>query len=630
MEKQNKKIVPFIILSLAVAFFYAFGIYHLAKFETVDEHFWKFERIPRYWQAIETRDLKKTYINDKPGVTVALVSGLGLFWQRHPEELRIRDKNQTQNDILTLYDWQNSEKINFSLRFPLLIFNGLFLIFFFWIIRKLSDSDWVAAWSVLFMGISPILIGISQILNPDSLLWVFSSAAIFSYFALLKTSERKFVILTAIFSGLALLSKYSANILFPIFLFILVSDFFINFDRFREKLEIKKHFLRQIIYFLLIWILSVAVFSFFMPAIFFKIKYLYQGTVGSPGFSLIFWPLLAFLAVILLDTLAFKNFIFSKIGRFFHRYQNIIFKISSALMLLIFLAILVNCWTGQKFIPFDELRDLVYQKKNSHFLSILENNNPAAEFIKEVLIQFYPFVFSQLPLILILVFALWLKIIYGKLEKFKLYIFFCTFFPLLYFPSLLFSNVLANPRYSIMIYPLFAFLGAMALVELAPHLEKFLKTGSQKIYILISLLVLFSGITALWFSKPFYFNYTNFLLPKQFLITDSWGYGEYEAAQYLNSLPESEKLLVWSDRNGICQFLKASCISGYKIDLNKTRPDYFILSKRSSIRYQFQWKYPELAKKSTAYYYQEGQVIWSLFIHNRPENFIKIIKSDEK
>lgn len=626
---KNNRIIPKIILVVSVFIFYAFGLYHLAKFETVDEHFWKFERIPQYWQAVKTPDLKKTYINDKPGLSVALVSGLGLFWQRHPEELRIRDKEQTKNDILTLYDWEKAERINFFLRFPLLFFNGLFLIFFFWIIRRITDSDWVAAWSVLFMGISPILIGISQILNPDSLLWTFSTAAIFSYFALLKTQEKKFIFLTALLTGLALLSKYSANILFPLFLFILLSNFCINFEIFKERIATKKYFIRQIIYFLLIWILSIAVFSFFMPAVFFKIKYLYRGTIGAPGFSLIFWPLLAFLAIILLDTLAFKNFIFSRIGRFFHRYQNLIFKISSALMLLIFLAILINCWTGQKFIPFDDLRDVVYQKKNSHFASILDDVHPALKFSQEALIQFYPFVFSQLPLILILVFALWLKIIWGKLENFKLYIFFCTFLPLLYFPSLLFSNVLANPRYSIMLYPLFAFLGALAIVELKPSLEKILKASSEKIIIIFSVLILLSGITALWFSKPFYFNYTNFLLPKQFIITDSWGYGEYEAAQYINSLPESEKLTIWSDRSAICQFLKSGCIRDYKIDINKTRPDYFIVSKRGSIRHQFQWKYPELAKKSVAYYYEKGQVVWSLFIGNRPENFVKIIKAEE-
>lgn len=630
MKIKNSKNIPLVILALSIILFYVFGIYHLAKFETVDEHFWKFERIPRYWQAIKTHDLKKTYINDKPGVSVALVSGLGLFFERHPEELRIHDKNQTNNDVLTLYDWQNTEKINFSLRFPLLFFNGLFLIFFFWIIRKISESDWVAAWSVLFMGTSPVLIGVSQILNPDSLLWTFSAAAIFSYFALLKTAEKKFVLLTALLAGLALLSKYSANILFPLFLFILISNYFINFDRFKEKLETKKYFLRQLAYFLLIWILSIATFSFFMPAVFIKIKYLYRGTIGSPGFSLIFWPLMAFLAVLLVDTLAFKNFIFLKIGRFFHRYQNLIFKISSALVLLIFLAVMINCWTGQKLIPFDELRDIVYQKKNSHFASILEDTHPALKFTQETLIQFYPFVFSQFPLILILVFALWLKTIWGKLENFKLYIFFCTLLLLLYFPSLLFSNVLANPRYSIILYPLFAFLGALAISELKPYLEKILKAGAEKMHIIISILILLSGITALWFSKPFYFNYTNFLLPKQFIVTDSWGYGEYEAAQYINTLPNSEKLTIWSDRSAVCQFLKTGCIRDYKIDINKTRPDYFIVSKRGSIRHQFQWKYPELAKKSVAYYYEKGQVVWSLFIHDRPENFVKIIKAEEE
>ena len=74
---------------------------------------------------------KKTYINDKPGVSVALISGVGLLAEPNPEEHRIRDSKITENENYTVYDSNKTDKINFSLRFPILLFNALFLVFSF-------------------------------------------------------------------------------------------------------------------------------------------------------------------------------------------------------------------------------------------------------------------------------------------------------------------------------------------------------------------------------------------------------------------------------------------------------------------------------------------------------------------
>lgn len=619
-----KKIkLPVIFLFLSVIFFYAFGFYHLAKFETVDEHFWKFERVPKYWKALKTNNLKKTYINDKPGITVAMLSGAGLLLERHPENLRIRDKNITENDLFTVYDSNRTEKVNFALRFPILIFNGLFLFFFFWIIKKMTDSDWIAAFSVAFMATSPILVGISQIMNPDSLLWTFSAAAIFAYFALLKTNEKKFIFLTAFFTGLSLLSKYSANILFPFFLLIMLSEYFIYFEKYKEKT--KEYFSQNLSKLFYIFIGSLITFSVFLPAIFVKIKYLYRGTIGAPGFSAIALPLALIIFLILIDIFLCKNFFLKKIGSWFFKNQQKFFKILSALMFLIFVAVILNTLTGQKVIPFEKLIDDMYRNGKEVFNGILQNDILPLKVSKELLMQFYPFVFSQIPLLIVGILFFWSSIFFKGLKKFKNYIFFCTSVPIIYFSALIFSNVSANIRYSIMLYPLFAFLGGMAIYKLTEDIQKYNQKTVKTIAII---LIIVSGIFSLWMSKPFYFNYSNFLLPKNFIITDSWGYGEYEAAQYLNNLPEPEKIIIWTDRSAICQFIKGRCIRNYKIDLNKTVPDYFVLSRRGVIRHQFVWKYPELAKKSSPDYYTQDPV-WSIEINGKPKKFVKIIKSEE-
>jgi hypothetical protein len=120
------------------------------------------------------------------------------------------------------------------------------------------------------------------------------------------------------------------------------------------------------------------------------------------------------------------------------------------------------------------------------------------------------------------------------------------------------------------------------------------------------ILALFLGIFTLWNEKPFYFGYTNFLLPEKFSITQSWGHGTYEAAEYLNSLPGAENKVIWSNTNTICMFFKGKCLNTRKIDLNVVTPDYFVISKRGELKAEkgFVFINPDYAGKDSSYYYE--------------------------
>lgn len=622
---ETKKITK-ISLVFLVLVFYAFGFYHLAKFETVDEHFWRFDRVPQYWKALKNQEWKKTYINDKPGITVAIVSGTGLFFERHPEALRIRDAVSTQNDNFTVYNWKNIENVNLALRGPIIIFNGFLLFLFFWLIRKITENDKIALFSVFLIALSPILIGISQIMNPDAFLWSFSFAAILSYFALLETRDWKFMALAGIFTGLSLLSKYSANILFPLY----ILSFFLYFI-YNPPISAKKYFLRSVLEFLAICAISVAVFSFFLPAVFVKAKYLYRGTIGMPGMKIMLVPMAIFLLLLLIDIIILKGRLLKSTGIFLRKYQNILLRVICSISLLVFLAVIVNCWLGQKFIPFDDIRDAIYLHPKSGLEAPLKDNGIVGQFVKTYLTEFYPFVFSLSIPILILIMGLWTKIVFTKKNiNYSFLVFFISSLPLIYFLALQMTEVSSNARYSIMLYPLFYLLAAISFFELVKSINfGFIK----KRHLTMSLLaiIFISSFISLWNIKPYYFNYTNGLLPNRFLIHDAWGYGEYEAAEYLNNLPNAENLVIWSDRSAICQFIKGKCIRDYKIDLTKTRPDYFILSRRGVMRHQFLWRNPELAKKTSFDYYEEAKTNpeWSIIIDNRPENYVKIVKSVE-
>lgn len=625
--KKNKNTSSLFLASLFLASFLVFilfGTYHITKFETVDEHFWKYERVSQYWkEGIFGGKIKKTRINDKPGVTVALISGTGLLFSS-PETHRINDSKITQNGDYTVYDTNKTQRINLSLRLPLILFNSLSLIFFFWIILKITKSKWLSGIFCFFLATSSVLIGISQIINPDALLWTFGSAALFSWVAFVKTEEKKFVLLSGILTGLTLLSKYSGNILFPFFLIISLSYYFINLDKTKSS---KKFILGQLIALLAVFVFSSVTIAIFMPAIFVKLKYFLEATVLAPGFKKVSLPLAIIIAMLFSDILFNKSKIINFLSELLHRHKQKIFKITAFIALFFFLLVIANAWMKNPFVPLNNLKENASVEGELAF-PMLSQNNFLWLNIEKLVAEFTPFVFSLPPLLVLALLALWTKIIWKGLKKHQMLTFFLTLAPILFFFGLLISGVLSNARYSIFIYPIVFLLGATGILELVNYFAK--ENLKEKILIATISVFFISNLWSLWEIKPFYLNYTNAFLPQETNIVDSWGYGDYEAAEYLNSLPDSKNLVIWPDRSGVCQFFKGKCISEYRIDLTKTKPDYFVFTRRGVMRHPFYWRNPDLAPKASSEYYSydlNNNYVWNLNIGRKTDNFVRIIKT---
>jgi hypothetical protein len=242
----------------------------------------------------------------------------------------------------------------------------------------------------------------------------------------------------------------------------------------------------------------------------------------------------------------------------------------------------------------------------------------------KVLLEFYPMVFSLTPVVLAsFIFAL-IKYI-KKPDRYRRLVFSLAVFIILLFSATIYIHLLAIIRYSIMLYPLIfiiAAIGAYGVFSMPglKRINKHLVTG----------LIIAVSILSLWSAKPFYLNYTNDLLPKKHLISDAWGYGGYEAAQYLNAQPEAENLVVWTDQNGYCTFFKGKCMRGsqdWKDNKAKggLQVDYFIKTRRGSIMYESIW---DDLKKSTAV--DPHGAVWQMVINGRPGNYVMIFKNQLK
>jgi len=602
--KNKKKQGAFLsLLLIPLCLYFGFGFHHLTKFETADEHYWMYDpvegRIHDYWNALGRKDWLSTRINDKPGVMLAYVSGIGILLENNLHKRAIAPANY-QSAFSSL----ETEKINFVFRMPLLIFNGFFSLFLFWAMKRLTKNTWLALTATSLILLNPIIIGVSQIINPDSLLWIFSFSSMLSLLNYLKYQKRLDIVFCALFFGFALLSKYSAVIFIPFFFVVILVYLFQENDPlvFAQKAN------ADMLAYLSVLCGAFMVFAILMPAVIINPGYFYYGTIGFKGMAPIFWFIIASSFLIYCDAYFLKSkyvFILARgIDRIFpFLLRAVFFSISGLFCLVIINWSIGNNFLDIKGINFDAGHDYPFRRQ---------------DFLDKVFLEIYPLIFSLTPLSLLSLVALWTKGAFKKL-KYPLIVFSLTSFLLIFYAAVLKQDLLVNIRYSVMLYPLLMFLVALAIDEFFGNMRSIHK-------LVIFFVIIITSSVNLWLIKPYYFNYTNNLLPKDRIITGAWGYGGYEAAQILNALPDSKNLKVWSDYWGVCYFFDGTCVqaSGYNSYMGKSEEntiDYYVMTRRGQITNNKIWNIlrEDLSEKP----------IWRLNIDDREKNFIAIYKAEK-
>jgi len=629
-------------LLLAIIIFLSFGMYHLTKFETSDEHLWKNMRIPLYWKGVQEGfkkgDWHNTYINDKPGVSIALVSGLGMPFIKNPAEQRLLNEETKNGKLFKVYDVSQTESINFALRLPLLLFNALLMLpLLTYLVYQVFGSKRIAGFFALFLGLNPIIIGIGQIINPDTILWSASTGALLSFMALLKTKQRKFIWIAGLLTGLALLSKYTANLLF--LFYALVAFLYWIYNK-KTSQNYWKYFLKNYFF---ITLISWAIFAIFLPAViqtpdFFswsKPKHFAYGTYFSPALKPIILPLALSFVILIFDSWVLNNRLMLFLRNNLRRHRSWLVRLAIFILFSFFLFAIFNALSGGSLIPLDDLKEKIGSSKKLNFF-FTKNDPLLISYFKQIAVESFNFIFSLPALNILLLFFFWIfALLKPKKIPFKAEIIFISLVPFVFFGGGLLAKVFVNVRYSILLYPLFAIFTAIALnffinyFSITKNWSKKVLTISATIFIIIYHLIILSSI------KPFFFNFQNMFLPQQYTLSDSWSYGIYEAAEKLNALPQAEELKVWSDRGAFCRYFIGHCIKGRQINRTKVTPDFFIVTRRNVARGKFvKWtkESEKDAKHPTSFYYQ-GKIFnnpwWELQIDNRPKNYIKIIQADE-
>jgi len=391
----------------------------------------------------------------------------------------------------------------------------------------------------------------------------------------------------------------------------MVIEFYYGFEKWNEDGVLHKKIRRFIIGYFLILAVAAAVFSLLMPAVFVDPSILYEGTIGFKKTS----PLLAFIgffifiAILFIDAGVWKSRFLSL---FLSRTKKIFMAVVlfvSAVMALSFLAVFLNYALDNKpfvikDVPFNTGRDKIFYGK---------------DIITKIFLELYPIVFSLTPLVFFSAAFIWIKGMTHPFKEKKL-VFVLSAFIISFYVGVLQQRLLISIRYGVMLYPIISILAAVGIYELFDW-EKL--RNKWKIWIYVGIIAISS--VSLWLIKPFYFNYTNDMLPKGRIITGAWGYGGYEAAQYLNSLPDSDKLVVWTDYWGFCPFFKGACIKSTGIK-NKSliasgmNIDYYVVT-RSGIESDFAGIWKNIRKADST------DTVWHLAIDGREDNSVDVYSS---
>ena len=625
----------FLFLVFGVGSFFLFE--NLAKFETSDEDYWKEDRIPSYWEGIKDGfregDWSKTAINDKPGVGLALISGAGLPFVPEIGEY-VRSGKVGGDWLYRSFKTEWSESINFGLRLPVAIFSLLAFAFLLFLIFHWTHSLLIVSFSALFFFLNPFLLGISRILNPDTIFWISSFISFLAFFLCLERRQWRYVFLAGIFFGLAVSSKYTANLLVPIFLITLSIFFVFRFSK-RAKKEAQKIFRHILLQFISILVLGYTFFSFLMPAVFQEPSLFWKGTVFSPGLTPILPFIAGFFTFLVIDVFIFKSFFILFLSSFLRGYVRFFLRFLVSIFLILILLHLINAFSGGNFVPIDDIKEITRGELNGEKYNktlpfpYAQDNGISLAFIKKVMGQSASTLFSIPSFIFFILIIGLARILWKGSTSYQEFVFVALIIPWIFFVGGIISGVFVNARYAILIQPFIAFLGVIFFVDIVRILGKKYTTQQNILFFGTLTVAFFAMVFSLLSIKPYYLNYQNIFLPRSLSLADSWSYGVYEAAQYLNDKPFAQYLEVWSDRQAFCRYFVGKCLKSDSFDLSQVQPDYIVITRRNVTRgNHFSWKYPEGKRYDSSYYYTEAFKVpeWELLIGNRPGNYVKIIK----
>lgn len=605
---MKERIITILIFFIVVTSSVYFGFHRLENFSGVDEPLWSYGRVPKFWKNVKEMDWANTNISDKPGIPLAIVSGLGLpFVGEHPKNYKyLRYEPKTAEQVKKIRD------IYFFLRLPVFLFTLAVLPIFYFLIKKLLGKN-IARFSLLFIGLSPVLLGISLIINSDAMLWILTALSTLSLFVYLKASERKFLFLSGFLLGLSVITKYVANILFVYFFLIFLLEYIFYAHQRVPIAKYLKHALRD---YIILFLTAMATAFVFFPATWVKLSMLFGATVGNKVFSST-WPLFAGIIVLLtIDVVANKARFSTIVFDYFAKHKIVIAKTAAALFLLLAAFVFLQVYAH---LSFFDLQKIIASPKGIGEGNIIQKYSGALS------ADLYSLMFSVSPLILFFILFTAVNLFQKKeLKRDSIIAIYIILFIFVVYLGAAVNKVITTVRYQIIIYPLIFIVAAIGVSRFM-EIKKVKKNIPLLTVYIVSIMVL---LASLFVVRPHFLAYASEILPKNFIVNlKGMGEGSIEAADYLNSLPNARDMTVWSDKGAVCEAYVGKCF----IDFNKTRFkegkfDYFVISTDRRSR---SLKRPKFMRSVINFenIYGSNDYVFEILINNNPNDFVRVLRA---
>jgi 4-amino-4-deoxy-L-arabinose transferase-like glycosyltransferase len=534
--------------------FVLFAVQHLGRFLSVDEPKWLYRRVPELYEALGRTNWEQTYINDKPGVLPAVLAGLVNF---------VFD--------LETFGPHTIERYLFWWRAPITVFNAVMLGLFYRFSRQLV-ADAVAVLALGFVALNPIVIGLSQVVNPDATLWSVSMLSVLTFLLYLRTNAVKYAVYSGVFLGLALLSKYFAMILFVVYPLVAYVEYLFGPTRTGE-------FFDRIWHVYLCLGLGMAIYALLFPATWVSFDRLVRGTIGAPILESGRRWLLLVVALVVVELTLLDGRVSRRIGiewgtraeadggrphtRFLGGAVDVEAFVRQSLVMVSFglvVLLLLNATIGFPLIDPSEFLWGIYDRGGERAIPTL---------LTSLYVTLY-----ALPLPLLGAIGVTLVLFSaGRYDDFhRLLIYACLLLLVVFVLGSAVGGYITIPRYQSLLYPVYALLGALAIV----------RVDEEQRRVLVAVLLLALVVVSV-FAAPFYLHHTNGLNTEDVVVSDPWGYGGYELAQQMNRLNErtASEIVVWTDREGFSVFYDGpSYFRGATGPYTTNKQvDYLVLSK---------------------------------------------------
>jgi hypothetical protein len=518
------------ILALTVLTFMGFGIVHLGQFMTVDEPKWFETRVPQFYDSLVEEDWAGTYTNDKPGVITSVLSNtVNLFVDRNS------------------YSPQDLPDYLFWWRLPLVIIGALSLIPIYNYLKRLFSRN-TAITTVVLLGMSPTIIGMSQVVNPDATLWSTAFLSFITFMLYIRSNKQKYILISGLFFGLGLLSKYFISIFYLLY-------FAVIYLQYLTKHKDPSVLIQRLMDLSKLVFVSLLVYTVFFPATWFDYRQILLGSLGSELIRTGF-PIIAGAVGLIIGELVVLN---GRLSSWIAKRLDLGRLLTNTLILVLLLsiaALVINSLNGYRYFDLDSFLWVEFQRRNADILKTFGGS-------------IYTTVFVLTLPTLAGIFVTLHNLFKDRFDHMqKLTILSSIAIIIMFIGGSAIGGFVATGRYQVMLIPLYILIAALAI-------EKLAKAGGWVVGVAVVSLLTLIGTT------PFYINYQNEVSDRSIVINDSWGMGGYELAQKLNSLPDAENIRVWADREGFNEFFVGKTYwRGRDNPFDSTLEiDYLILSK---------------------------------------------------